>query len=721
MDGAGMIEPAQFVLRKNVTSADSVANIVINEARNLPHLDFKRVAVCASGPSLADHIEDIRARQKAGWSVAAMNGAYNFLQDHGIVADLFFMVDARPGKNLSFVSRPHPNTAFYIASQCQPEIFDALEGRANVQLWPMFHDEAGWKAIQETRRDRGACFVGALNVGQSCLVPLWALGFKVWHLFGYDGSMRGDDKHAFPQAANDGEEVQEFYWPISEDGKHIEGMTKRYLATPTMAHGAQAFPDRVSYFRKLGIDIQVIGEGLIPDMVARLASHEGAVTASDLSAHIAHVPPAKPRQKPVERLQIVSWKWKGHIPYTAEDVNIWASQVDRWLDRPAELVCITDDPEGIDGAIRTIPLWRDNFEHGRDWHRLRIFSEEMADIIGPRFVSLDLDTVICGDLDPLFANDAPFMAYQDPFRDQYCTAMFMMDAGAFPHVWQDFDPQAAIRLRQLGVFGGYDQAWISHVLPGQPRWTASDGVLSFRVDVLRNHPLHPAALPDGARVINFHGKHNPRDADVQAVCPWIADYWQRSPIVSAQDQDERRKYQKIWTFDNYRVHSPGENAVSAFLEAAKPERGAKVIDLGCGTGRASVRLSEHGLDVSAVDFAENAFEAGGQIPFTVANLWNLPETVRGDWGYCCDVMEHIPPERVRQVLASISSRMSKGAFFSISLVPDKSGAAIGEVLHLTVRPLEWWQSCLEEFFARVECVQDNGRDALFLCASAIAA
>lgn len=522
------MEPVEFVLGVNVTSEDRIANILVNEARSLPHLDFKRVAVCASGPSLADHIEDIRARQKAGWHVAAMNGAYNFLQDHGIIADLFFMVDARQGVNLPFVSRPQPQTSFYIASQCQPEIFDALEGQ-QLYIWPMFHNADGWKAIQDTRKDRGACFVGALNVGQSCLVPLWALGFRVWHLFGFDGSMRGDDKHAFPQAANDGEEVQEFFWPIGQDGQQIEGVTKRYLATPTMAHGAQAFPDRVSYFRKLGVEIDVFGEGLIPDMVARLASHEGAVTAQGVEKQTA--PTAKPRRKPVERLQVVCWKWQGHIPYSASDVNIWASMVDRWLDRPSELVCITDDPEGIDGAIRTVPLWRDKFEHGRDWHRVKIFSEEMADIIGPRFVSIDLDTVICGQLDPLFDNEHPFIAYQDPFRDQYCTAMFMMDAGAFPHVWHNFDAEKALKLRQLGVFGGYDQAWVSHVLPGQPRWTAADGVLSFRVDVLGNHPLHSAPFPNGARVINFHGKHNPRDAAVQQACPWIADHWRLSDAV----------------------------------------------------------------------------------------------------------------------------------------------------------------------------------------------
>lgn len=538
MDGSGVmrVEPVEFVLRKNVTSEDSVANIRTNEARDLPHLDFKRICVCASGPSLADHIEDIRARYRAGWSVAAMNGSYSFLMEHGIIADYFFMVDARKGKNLPFVANPDRNTTFIIASQCDPEIFEFLEnkrvlGKLRLMTWPMFHDEAGLKAIQETRKERGASFVGSLNVGQSCLVPLWAMGYKVWHLFGYDGSMRGDAKHAFIQPQNDGEAVQEFFWPMGDDDKPIEGVTKRYLATPTMAHGAQCFPERISYFRRLGVEIELFGEGLIPDMVAALSSAEGAVTAASLDGAVPVAPAPKPRRsgRKTHGLPIVTFKWKGHIPYTAEDVNIWANQVHRHMSGAHELICITDDPDGIECA-RTIPMWRDHFEHGRDWHRLKLFAEEMADLIGPRFAVTDLDTVFCGPLDPLFETDAPFMAWQDPNRDQYCTSLFMMDAGAFPHVWETFDPKAAIALRQRGIFGGYDQAWISHVLPGQPRWTAEHGVLSFRVDVLRNLPLEQApesakTLPSGARVVNFHGRHKPRDEVVQKACPWVTEFY----------------------------------------------------------------------------------------------------------------------------------------------------------------------------------------------------
>lgn len=503
---------AEFVLDQLVTSDDRVINIRANAGLGLPEVTFKGICICASGPSLADHLDDIRARKAAGWSVATMNGSHNFLIDQGIVPDYYFQIDARKG-NLSFLEKANDHTTYVVASQCQPEIFEALRGR-KVALWQVVHDEAGISAVRE-EAPRATIFSGAYNVGQSCLNPILAMGYRRWALYGYDGSARGGERHAFAQPQNAGEEIHELMFK-----------GKRYLATATMAHHAATFFDRYAMFRGLGVDIELLSDGLLPAMV-----EDRAALAAVANAPVPQPPAAKPRKRAVERLPIVTFKWRGHIPYYAKDVNIWARQIDRWLDAPAEMICVTDDPDGIDGGIRTIPLWRDHFEHGRDWHRLKLFSEEMADLIGPRFVVSDLDTVFCGPLDPLFNHDAPFKAWRDPYRpQQYCTALFQMDAGSFPHVFSDFDPAKAMALRQCGRYGGYDQAWISFVLSGQPVWTEADGVLSFKRHILNADTLEaasPAAKrpPPHARVINFHGKFNPRDEAVQAALPWVAEHF----------------------------------------------------------------------------------------------------------------------------------------------------------------------------------------------------
>jgi hypothetical protein len=511
VEGVEKWAEAKFVHGINVTSDLVCDNIRRNAGRPLPQVEFKSICICASGPSLADHIDDIRARQEAGFSVASMNGSHNFLIDHGIVPDYYFQIDARTG-NLSFLDKANDHTTYVVGSQCQPEIFEALEGR-KVEIWQVDNYEGAAAAIRE-QAPRATIFGGAYNVGQSCLGPILAKGYRIWHLFGYDGSMRGDDKHAFTQKQNLDEEVREF---------RFRGL--KYIATPTMAHHAETFFGRYELFRGFGIDIEIFGDGLLPAMIkARLETPpEAEKTVS--------TPPKPSTARAVDKLRVVTFKWKGHIAYDANDVNIWARMVDRWLDMPCELVCVTDDPEGIDGSIRIVPMWRDHFEHGRDWHRLKLFAPEMADIIGPRFACTDLDVVICNKLDPLFDHDAPFKAWRDPFRPrQYCTSVFQMNAGAFPHVLDTFDAEKALALRTSGKFSGYDQAWISEVLPSQPVWTPADGVLSFKRDILKADTLeaaHPSStkLPAHARIINFHGKFNPRDADVQARLPWVAEFW----------------------------------------------------------------------------------------------------------------------------------------------------------------------------------------------------
>lgn len=533
---APALEPAEFVFRGNVTAEDVCRNIRINAGRPLPTVEFAKICICASGPSLADHVEEIKQRIAAGWKVAAMNGSYNFLQKQGIVADYFFMVDARKGINLPFITRPRAKTTFCIASQCDPEIFGTLAGH-DVLIWQVANYDGAVEAIRESRADPGAIFLGNLNVGLACLNPIFALGFREWALFGFDSCAREGATHAFYQAANAGEHAEplvEFFFPLDARNQPVEGLTRRFMATPTMAHAAQAAPARIAFFRRNGVHIEIRGDGLLPHMVRVLAGPgEGGTTAPE-APEAPKAPAPLPRRRPVERLPIVTFKWAGHIPYSDDDVRIWANQWGRHMRGAFELLCITDTPDETARAagIKTLPMWRDAFEFGRDWHRLRLFAEEMADMIGPRFVVSDLDTLVLPGVHELVAGDEPFKAWRDPNRDQYCTALFMMDAGAFPHVWRDFDRAAALRLRESGLYGGYDQAWISYVLPGQPRWTAADGVLSFRKDLLGNRSLYelggqtPQLVPPpGARLVNFHGQYKPRDPAVQAAFPWIAEHY----------------------------------------------------------------------------------------------------------------------------------------------------------------------------------------------------
>lgn len=178
-------------------------------------------------------------------------------------------------------------------------------------------------------------------------------------------------------------------------------------------------------------------------------------------------------------------------------------------------------------------------------------------------------------------------------------------------------------------------------------------------------------------------------------------------------QREREKYELMWTFPQYRECAPGESLVHLAVKTLGMQLGDSVIDFGCGTGRAAQKLESLGYGVTAIDFASNCFDPGIDVPFVNACLWDLPD-MQADWGYCTDVMEHIPMEKVADVIKGVASRCSKGAFFNIATREDGLGRLIGKKLHMTVMPGEYWKALLSEYWINVEQQTRAGGEEIFI-------
>ena len=236
-------------------------------------------------------------------------------------------------------------------------------------------------------------------------------------------------------------------------------------------------------------------------------------------------------------LTVVCFKWRRpgyRSTFGPETVNALRRMVRRHYAAPHRFVCLTDDPAGLDAEVEARPIWTDYADvpspHGGGnpscYRRLRLFAPDVGAELGPRFVAVDLDTVIVRDVRPLWDRHEDFVIWgeTDP-RSWYNGSMMLLTAGARPHVWTDFDPASSpAKAKAAGKFGS-DQGWISYRLgPGEATWKKADGVYSYRVHLVRYGAA--AKLPADARIVMFHGKHDPWRPETQRLSPWIRDHWQ---------------------------------------------------------------------------------------------------------------------------------------------------------------------------------------------------
>jgi len=234
---------------------------------------------------------------------------------------------------------------------------------------------------------------------------------------------------------------------------------------------------------------------------------------------------------------VVTWRWPPPTGYRStfgpDTVNVLRRSVARHYPRPHRFLCVTDDAVGLDPEVEIIPAWNDfadvppptgTVRNPSCYRRLRMFHPEIGRMFGDRFVSLDLDIVITGDLQPVWDRPEAIVLYGDTNpRTFYNGSMILMHAGARPEVWTDFEPSSSpSRAKAAGHFGS-DQGWISHRLgAGEAKWSQKDGVYSYRNDLA---PHGASRLPSDARMVIFHGHVDPWSADGQRL-PWVQEHYQ---------------------------------------------------------------------------------------------------------------------------------------------------------------------------------------------------
>lgn len=234
-------------------------------------------------------------------------------------------------------------------------------------------------------------------------------------------------------------------------------------------------------------------------------------------------------------ISFVAWKW--HTPglprvFLSEHVNVLRAMIARHYKGEHRLVCVTDEPEGLDPRIHVVPM-PVKFEQLQNpsgprfpncYRRLWNFSREARQVLGDRILSIDIDVIITGDLADLIERPEPFVAWHDPKRfamwSKIAGGVYLLETGAHPEVWEDFDPLTSPKLAADKGYSGSDQGWMSHKLfPPKAFWAERDGLVKIKwLGNIKTVPKH-------IKIISTGGHVPPWSPEEQSRFPWITQHW----------------------------------------------------------------------------------------------------------------------------------------------------------------------------------------------------
>ena len=165
-------------------------------------------------------------------------------------------------------------------------------------------------------------------------------------------------------------------------------------------------------------------------------------------------------------ISIILWMWgfegpkgryHGLYNYCPAMTNSLAAQIRRNVSIPHEIVVVSDFPaDQFDPSIRYVSLQRHfgELRHmGGCYLRLKAFSAEMHDVLGPRCFWLDTDSVVVGSLDPLLCRKEPVVLLKldtvpsTPFNGSCALVWSVTTSGVMPRAASSANTSAALPSR----------------------------------------------------------------------------------------------------------------------------------------------------------------------------------------------------------------------------------------------------------------------------------
>lgn len=249
-------------------------------------------------------------------------------------------------------------------------------------------------------------------------------------------------------------------------------------------------------------------------------------------------------------VNVVTLKW-GKL-YGPEYANRLYASVRRNLSRPFRFVCFTDDASGLRPEIEAFPIPEvpmPEYYLNSGWRKLCLFRDDLP--ISGLSLFMDLDLVITGPLDVFFDYGPPeqipiihnWVAWHKAlFRKRPevgNSSVFRFVANQCVFVYRQYLGEQEWALKTFWP----PQTYLTHCIRPRMIYWPEAWVRSFKRHCHPHFPLNylvDPKIPEGARIIAFHGRPNPDQALVGykgkkihhyvRPTPWIGEYWTEDEV-----------------------------------------------------------------------------------------------------------------------------------------------------------------------------------------------
>ncbi len=235
-------------------------------------------------------------------------------------------------------------------------------------------------------------------------------------------------------------------------------------------------------------------------------------------------------------------KWGSR--YGANFVNRLNAAIKRNTNRETQLVCLTDDPSGIDNDIRCEPIPDINLPEDlivTPWRKLVLWKDNLVNLTGD-VLFLDLDLVITGNLDDMFDFEPGRFCvienWTQPGKNIGNTSCFRWNVGSHAHIFNKLETEQSRILSTYRIEQVYISREVSDMVFWPKQWCAS-----FKHSLLPKWPMNffkAPPLPPKTKIVAFTGKPDQDEAAVGdwpvrspwkklykhvRPTPWISDHW----------------------------------------------------------------------------------------------------------------------------------------------------------------------------------------------------